>query len=157
MSDNTATGNSASTTDPTSAVDVQDPLPESDWLWRRVYTYVSSMLILLGIAWTLYGLDKAGEGAGLLEMGVRLCWLLALVITFYMVAPSAEQIARIIQAASILKSGASITRTATATTTDGAQTSVTTSAGTPAAPVAPDAPQPAPAGEEEDFAPRGRS
>lgn len=148
--------NSASTTDPTTAVDVQDPLPESDWLWRRVFTYVTSLLLLVGIGWTLYGLERAADSAGLLEVGLRLCWLLALVVTFYMVAPSAEQIARIIQAASILKSGATINRTATATTPDGTRTEVSTSAGTPAAlPAIPEAP--AAAGAEEDYAPRSKS
>jgi hypothetical protein len=153
----TSNTNSASTTDPTTAVDVQDPLPESDWFWRRAFSYVATLLLLAGIGWTLYGLEAARDSAGLLEMGLRLCWLVALVSTFYMIAPSAEQIARIIQAASILKSGASITRTARAETPEGTKTEVTTSAGTPTSAIAPAAPQAAPEADSEDYAPRGRS
>ena len=146
----TSNTNSASTTDPTSAVDVQDPLPESDWRWRRAYTYITTILVLAGIAWCLDGLHSAKDADALLKIGLRLIWLVGLVVTFYMVAPSAEQIARIIQAASILKSGASITRTARAETADGGKTEVTTTAGTPASATA------APA-DEEDFAPRSRT
>lgn len=135
----TDTTNSASSENPATAVDVQDPLPESDWFWRRTYTFVLSLLLIGGTAYVLYGLRDFGDADGLLEMGLRILWVLTAVITFYLIAPSAEQLARIIQSARIITSGNTITKTATVETPGGTTTSVTTSAGSEAvgAPPAP--------------------
>lgn len=129
MTDNPSPSNSASSADPATAVDVQDPLPESNWFWRRAYSFGMSLLLLGATAYVLIGLRDAQDADGLLEMGMRQLWILAGVITFYMIAPSAEQIARIIQSARIVTAGNTITRTATAETPSGTTTSVTTSVG----------------------------
>lgn len=126
MTENT---NSASSEIPATAVDVQDPLPESNWFWRRAYSFTMSLLLVGVTVYVLMGLREAQDAEGLLEMGLRSQWILAGVITFYMIAPSAEQIARIVQSARIVTSGATITRTAEVTTPSGTTTSVTTSAG----------------------------
>jgi hypothetical protein len=134
-------GNSAES-DP-QRVDVQDPLPEPSWLWRRVYTFALS-LISLGFIWygaeAMFLLKRADE---LFAITRYMIAILGVLILFYMVAPSAEQIVRLIQAAKILQAGVPITRRAVSETTEG-RTEVETTAG-----------QPAPA-EEQDSAPRSR-
>ena len=121
--------NSASTENPATAVDVQDPLPESDWFWRRSYTFLMSLILLAATAYVLFGLREVGDADGLLRMGLRILWVLSGVITFYLIAPSAEQLARIIQSAGIIKAGGTISRSAEVTTPGGTTATVATSAG----------------------------
>lgn len=125
-------------------VDVQDPLPEPNWLWRRVYTFTLSMLSL-GFIW--YG----AQAMFVLKRPEELYWItrymiaiLAMLILFYMVAPSAEQITKMIQASKTLRSGVEMTRKASSEAPDGTRTEVETTAKQPAA------------ADEEDFAPRSR-
>jgi len=73
-------------------------LPESNFKWRRIYSYVLSCVLLLFVAFILHKLTDQEQ------LGNTAFWILMVlwwVITFYMVAPSAEQIARIVQAAKI--------------------------------------------------------
>lgn len=133
MSDTDQSGNRAETggVDPATArVDVQDPLPEANWFWRRTYTFILS-LVTLAFIWygceALYRLNRPDE---LYSITRYMIAILAMLITYYMVAPSAEQIVKLIQAARLLREGGVITRTATAVTPEGGRTQVTTTAGT---------------------------
>lgn len=88
-------------------IDPQDPLPEPTWLWRRLYVYAVS-IVFLALIWV--GVHRLAEaamlepsrGIGALLSAVQ--WLIAALIcliTYYLVAPSAEQIVKMIQAARI--------------------------------------------------------
>lgn len=144
MTDNPSTGNTAHTVDPTAAVDVQDPLPESNFFWRRVFAYVGSAALLALLGYVIF---KMEEPESLRLAALYLAVLLWFSITYYMIAPSAEQIVRIIQAAKVLKAGVPISRSARAETDQGS-VEVTTQAGSPA-------PYPPPS-DDEDAAPRAR-
>jgi len=131
MTDSTKPGNSASATGDSPAavqVDVQDPLPETDWFWRRTYTFLMS-LIALGFIWGgIDGLYKLQKGDEIFQVTRYMIGILAMLILFYMVAPSAEQIVKLVQSARLLRSGIGITRTASVETPE-SKTEVTTQAG----------------------------
>lgn len=135
-------------------VDVQDPLPETNWFWRRVYTFVLS-LVSVGMIW--YGLEsvtRAGDMDSVYKITRYMIGVHVLLITFYMVAPSAEQMVKLIQAAKLLQAGVPVTRRATVQTPQGGRTEVETTAGYPDSPEPQNqAPEP-PEAEEQDFAPR---
>ena len=145
--------NSAEMTDDPAAsrVDVQDPLPETNWLWRRVYTFVLSLISVYFIYDGIEKLHQLGQPAFIYSMTRYMVGVLVLLITYYMIAPSAEQLTKLIQSSKILQSGVTINRTATAQTPEGGSTSAQTTAGIPAAP---EAPETAP---EEDVAPRSKA
>lgn len=107
-------------------VDAQDPLPESNWIWRRVFTFVALIAIfaiLIGLAvatnrivGNVVGrIDTmnaeavaliAKQALAIIEVMFRLMfWALIVVVTYYMVAPSAEQITKMLQTAGLLKAG----------------------------------------------------
>lgn len=73
-------------------------LPESDFKFRRLFSWLLATLIIGMIAWIIYRVE---DNATLGEIAIYLILLLWWVITYYMVAPSAEQIARIVGAARI--------------------------------------------------------
>lgn len=158
MSDLDTTGNAAKVTDnpATAQVDVQDPLPETNWFWRRVYTFVLS-LVSVGMIW--YGLEvltSLGDGDSVYRVTRYMIGVHVLLITYYMVAPSAEQIVKLIQAAKLLQAGVPVTRRAVVETPQGGRTEVETTAGRSHTPPARNrAPEP-PQDDEEDFAPRSR-
>lgn len=86
-------------------IDPQDPLPEPTWLWRRLYVYAVT-IVILALVWV--GVHQLAEVAsmepqqGIAALLRAVQWLIAAlicVITYYLVAPSAEQIVKMIQAA----------------------------------------------------------
>lgn len=106
--------------------DMQDPLPESNWLWRRVLTFLAIVVIfclMSGLAYAVHRIvggvigridnmsaqavaDITIRALGVIEqMFGWMYWSLLVVVTYYMVAPSAEQIAKMIGAVSLLKGG----------------------------------------------------
>lgn len=98
-------------------VDAQDPLPESNFFWRRLFSFVF-MAVLLAFIW--FFVDTIGDVArlrsetaiaGLVSIVKWLVVLLGMALMFYMLAPSAEQLARIIQTAKSWRSGVPITGT----------------------------------------------
>lgn len=103
-------------TDKTSppSVDLQDPLPEASWLWRRVFTFVA-MSVLLGFVYfgmthlAATALQSPTAGIEALKDVIRylllFAWLLA---TYYLLAPSAEQLVKLVQVSSLLKDGVKI-------------------------------------------------
>lgn len=135
-------GNSIKTgADPATAqLDVQDPLPETNWFWRRVYTFVLSLVSVAFIMYGLEALQGLGDNENIYRVTRYMIGVHVMLITYYMVAPSAEQIIKIIQSAKIIRSGIPITRSASMQS-PGRRTEVKTTAG---APQAPEPPQSAP-------------
>lgn len=99
------------TSAPPTLVDPQDPLPESNFLWRRVFAYVIVAALLGLVGWhvgtvgavALNGSETAISG--LVELLRLMLWLVAMVATYYLLAPSAEQIIKLVQTARVLRSG----------------------------------------------------
>lgn len=149
MSDSDGTGNSVKLGDnpATAQIDVQDPLPETNWFWRRVYTFVLS---LVSVAFIWHGIEAlAGmrQPEAVYRVTRYMIGVHVLLITYYMVAPSAEQIIKIIQSAKLLQAGVPITRRALVQTPQGGRTELSTTAGAPDTPPVPiDAPAPSPGG-----------
>lgn len=145
---------------PPALPDMQDPLPESNWFWRRVFTGFALILIfgiLVGLGYAVHRIvggvieridgmsaqavaDITIRALAVIEQMFRyMFWALLTVITYYMIAPSAEQIAKMISAVSLLKGGVKM---ATRTKKDEAGTETATVAGKPDVPVAPIVPGP---------------
>jgi len=130
MSDDTQSNSAAATSDPaTSRVDVQDPLPETNWFWRRVYTFALSLISVAFIWFGLEALNSMREPDLVYRVTRYMIGVHVLLITFYMLAPSAEQIVKLIQAAKLLHAGVPMTRSAVIETPQGGRTEVTTTAG----------------------------
>lgn len=102
---------------PSSTTDLQDPLPESSWFWRRVFVFAVTAAVL----WMLWGAITQLANVALVEprLGVpallTLCkWIIGfsgMMVTYYMVAPSAEQLTKMVKVASLLKSGVQVAGT----------------------------------------------
>lgn len=102
------------TDETTPTMDLQDPLPESNWLWRRVFVFFVTAAVL----WMVWGAITRLGASAMLEptLGVpallTLCkWLLgltAIMATYYMIAPSAEQMTKMIKTATLLRSGVQV-------------------------------------------------
>lgn len=75
---------------------MSDNLPESNFKFRRIFSYVAATALTALIAIIIYRIDS---GEYLKDIAFWLIVLLWWVNTYYMVAPSAEQVTRIIQAA----------------------------------------------------------
>jgi len=73
--------------------DHRDPLPESQWKFRRAFTYVISIVSLFLVGWIVH---KLAEGEHLAGVAYGLIGLCALLATYYLIAPSAEALAKII-------------------------------------------------------------
>jgi len=137
---------------PKSQVDLQDPLPEASWLWRRVFTFAVTAAVL----WMLWqSIDRlAGVALTAPQLGVpallALCkWIIgfaALIMTYYMVAPSAEQIVKMIKTATLLRSGVQIKGKRVEDTPEG-RVETTKTVGTPATALIPGAGETKPAPE----------
>lgn len=153
MIDDTQTNRASATVQ----VDVQDPLPETNWFWRRVYTFVLSLVSVAFIWYGFEALFDMRQPDALYRLTRYMIGVHVLLITFYMVAPSAEQIVKLIQAAKLLQSGVPITRRAVVETPQGGRTEVETTAGHPDTPATQNRVPEPPQADEEDFAPRSRT
>lgn len=158
MTDSTGPSNSAQI-DPsaTARVDVQDPLPETDWFWRRLFTFIFTLLSVAFIWYGLASLQALQQPEMIYRVTRYMIGVHVMLITYYMVAPSAEQIIKIIQSAKIIRAGIPITRSVAAETPQGGRVEAKTVAGAPEVIPVPVAPPAAPEPSEEDFAPRSRS
>lgn len=158
----------AATAGPPPTADAQDPLPESNWFWRRVFVFVFSVVgcIALGvILWMLFGLgratlgmvirlseldDKQGLSAAVDaikvisdQLGMLGFWVIMLLLTdriLYLIAPSAEQAAKMLATVSAWKGGISTSSTSRATSPDGSTAEDTKTAGPSGTQPAPPAP-----------------
>ena len=82
------------------ALDPQDPLPEGRWLFRRLFTWLLVLMCCALLGWIVHQLR--GE-ARLVEVAQWLIGLIALLSTYYLIAPSAEHIVRLVQAGRTLR------------------------------------------------------
>jgi inner membrane protein involved in colicin E2 resistance len=73
--------------------DPQDPLPEAQWTFRRWFTYGVTIASLSGVGWTIH---KIADGAHLAGVAYALVGLCALLATYYLIAPSAEHVVRLL-------------------------------------------------------------
>lgn len=85
-----------------SAHDLQDPLPESSFFYRRVFSYLTCIALTALLAFIIYRMD---DPTSLRDVALYLCVLLFFTITYYMVAPSGEQVVKMVQTAKMLISG----------------------------------------------------
>lgn len=114
---------------PKALADPQDPLPEASWLWRRVFTIAAvaiTFAIMVGLGYavnrivgnivtridTMDAVNVAQITVVALHVIQRMFTLMFYTVlvlaTYYMVAPSAEQITKMIQTAGLLKHGVQI-------------------------------------------------
>lgn len=129
---------------PPTQVDLQDPLPEASWLWRRVFTFTVTGAVL----WMLWqSIDRlAAVALTAPALGVpallSLCkWIIGfsgMMVTYYMIAPSAEQIVKMLKTATLLHSGLQISGKRVEDTPEG-QVVTSKTIGTPAASLIPGA------------------
>lgn len=116
-------------------IDPQDPLPETNWFWRRVYTFALSLISVAFIWYGLESLNAMRQPQHVFSITRYMVGVHVLLITFYMLAPSAEQIVKLVQAAKLLRAGVPLRQ-----------------------PVVVQQPAPAPVAEDEaDVAPSSRS
>lgn len=87
--------------------DVQDPLPESKWFWRRLFVFLTVTAVLYmtwgwgdrlsDIAIIAVGKDAGQAATAIKALLSAMHWTIGfagLTTTFYLVAPSAEQTAK---------------------------------------------------------------
>lgn len=140
---------------PPVTVDPQDPLPESNWFWRRVFIFLLTATIMLGVFWYVDTLATAAlllnETAikGLISLLKFALWLVAGLITLYLIAPSAEQAGKWIATVAAWRSGVTTTSTSSASSPAGSASATTT-----ATPTAPATTPPVIRTTEVDAAPR---
>lgn len=80
--------------------DPQDPLPEPSWTFRRWFTWLVMAVCLGLVAWIVWKLTESSHLAGVAYALVGLCALLA---TYYLIAPSAEHLAKLARLADLFK------------------------------------------------------
>lgn len=153
-------------------LDMQDPLPESNWLWRRALTFTAILLVfalMIGLAIAVNRIVGSVteridnmNAAAVASITIRaldvienmfkwMFWSLAMVVTYYMIAPSAEQIAKMIGAVKLLRGGV---QTASRRLVDESRgiTETATTVGTPPQPAVPEVTSET----ETDYAPRSK-
>lgn len=69
-----------------------DPLPEGQWLFRRIYVWSLTVLLL---ALTAFAVWRSPPGQ-LQLIALWLIGLIGLIATYYLLAPSAPELARLI-------------------------------------------------------------
>lgn len=120
---------------PASGLDVQDPLPETSWLWRRIYSFLFSLISVAFIWYGIEALNAMREPDAVYRLTRYMIGVHVLLVTYYMVAPSAEQITKMIQSVKLLRSGVPL---------------VAKVIPSPAPPAIPAAPEPTPEGIPEE-------
>ncbi len=100
--------------EPKITTDLQDPLPEANWLWRRVFCF----FVVGALMFFVWGsVDRLGKVAilspvagipALVTVTKSILFLAMLTITYYLLAPSAEQLTKLVKTASLLKAGVQV-------------------------------------------------
>lgn len=117
---------SGETASPPLVADPQDPLPESNWLWRRllvflVLAFIGWQQLMVGNRIARWG-DAGAHGDAIDALLTMTRWhigTLAIVLVLYLIAPSAEQFAKIVQTVSAWKSGIATSVSAKVATAQG--------------------------------------
>jgi hypothetical protein len=141
----------AAAANPLPTADPQDPLPESNWFWRRIFVGVICATLLFLVWWYADAIAKVAlqDGKGVVESVLGLVsllklalYLLGMVIMLYLIAPSAEQAGKWLATISAWKGGVSTSSQSRAVGPDGSTAEASTSAGPArtAPPVAPTKP-----------------
>ena len=133
----------------TQLTDPQDPLPEANWLWRRVFVFgvtTATLYLVYGAVDRLGAVAVVRPDVGIAAF-VSIVKLLVLTINImallYIVAPSAEQVTKMIKTASLLKAGVQIASRAIVRTPERSEETAST-VGLPPAPDTPPAATQAP-------------
>lgn len=72
----------------------QDPLPEGQWLFRRIFTWTLTILLLALLAVVVWRMPD-----GQLQLvALWLIGLIGLVVTYYLLAPSAPELTLLVSA-----------------------------------------------------------
>lgn len=126
---------------PSPSVDVQDPLPESNWLWRRVMSFAVVVPAVAVNTAALVFLWMLKDSASVLILAKWNLGFAGLVALLYLAGANMTEIIKLSHSAALLKSGIVMQKKATAETPEGKVTAETTT-GKPAeaAPAAPSAP-----------------
>jgi hypothetical protein len=123
------------TSAPPPTVETHDPIPEANWFWRRLFTFIFVTIMIAGlwaIGWQMHELAAANAQTVVDKLYGMFRYLVLLTfvsVTYYMVAPSAEQVTRMWQTAGLFKQGLTQTVTQVATAADGSKASATTTTG----------------------------
>lgn len=175
----------AATAGPPPTADPQDPLPESAWGWRRGFVFLFGIIAALAVAAVLAmlymlgaeTLDLVGKLSGardvraldqsLEQVGAVIqalyklgSWAMIVIIAghvLYLIAPSAEQAAKMLATVSAWKAGVSTASLSRSIAPDGGRAEAATSAGISPPPITVPAPEPEPPAAEVDAAPTGRA
>ena len=127
---------------PPVSIDAQDPLPESNWLWRRICLIGTLLFMFVVIGWQVVHDKPVDPWAWYTVMAA---------LILYAVAPSAEQVIRGGQVVKMLLPGnLTFAKTATATTSPTGQPVATSTATvTPSGSSSPAAPLPTPTSDDD--------
>jgi hypothetical protein len=87
------------TDDPTDAVENGNAIPETRWLFRRIYIWVVTVTSLLILAYIVH----VARENNLTGVAYGLIGLVAWVVTVYVVAPSVESLVQIVMHLSNLR------------------------------------------------------
>lgn len=83
-----------------SEIDPQDPLPEPSWTFRRWFTWLLTAACLIFIGCIIWRITESRHLAGVAYGLIGLC---ALIATYYLIAPSAEHLAKLARLADLFK------------------------------------------------------
>lgn len=161
--DNSSSASTAQAGPPATAV-LHDPLPESNWLWRRIFSFANATAVAIGILLVVNAMVNLSKHVTTPDLEVNALlkiteWLIVYqwcVTTYYLIAPTGEQITRWVQTAGMLKKGVGMFSTASATDGGGSSAQTSTVAGQPGSTPAAPLPEPAAAQSEVDAAPSGQ-
>jgi hypothetical protein len=121
----------ASSGPPATVVD-HNPLPESNWFWRRSYIFALSTVTIIGIWIMVQTMVNLASGKPELVVGafVKIIgWLLIelwFVVSYYILGASAETVTKWVQTASMLKGGVGWASSSQAVAPDGSSAVVQT-------------------------------
>lgn len=121
--------------DHAAAAVVHDPLPEATWGWRRSFIFVLTTVSVAGIWLMVQSIRDVTAANPDLAVGafVKIIgWVLMFdwcIATYYLVAPTGEQITRWVQTAGMLKSGVQLATSAAVRGIEGSSAQTTTVAG----------------------------